>query len=100
MPTQGSHCELPANDIIEPLTFAASKMAIRGKVIVFQSRFPYLACTGTFSSGNRVWVKPSERNVQQKKKKRNKTEEQAPMHDYREALLADRKLLVSFVCVQ
>ena len=40
MSTQGSHCEPRANDIIEPLTFTASKMALRGKAIVFQSRFP------------------------------------------------------------
>ena len=28
------------NDIIEPQTFTASKMAPRGKAMVFQSRFP------------------------------------------------------------
>ena len=72
MSTQGSHCEPPANDIIEPLTFTVSKMALRGKAIVFQSRFPYLASAGTFSNRNRVWVKPRERNVQQKKKEKRK----------------------------
>ena len=40
MSTPGSHCEPPTNYIIEPLTFTASKMALRGKAIVFQSRFP------------------------------------------------------------
>ena len=64
MPTQGSHCEPPANDIIEPLSFTASKLAVRGKAIVFQSRFPWLASAGSFSS--RVWVKlnvpPKKRN--------------------------------------
>ena len=55
--------------IIEPLTFTASKMELREKAIVFQSRFPQLASGGKFSSGNWVWVKPRERNVQKKKKK-------------------------------
>ena len=50
MPTQGSNCEPPANDIIEPLTFTSSKLALRGKAIVFQSRFPWLA-------SSRLWVK-------------------------------------------
>ena len=72
MSTQGSHCEPTANDIIEPLTITASKMTLRGKAIVFQSRFPQLASAGKFSSGNRVWVKPRERNVKKKNKKKEK----------------------------
>ena len=44
------------------------------------------------------------RSTAKKKKKRKETEEQAPMRDYREALLADMKGLkaisISFVCVQ
>ena len=39
--TRSSHCEPPANYIIEPLTFTASKMALRGKAIVFQPRSLY-----------------------------------------------------------
>ena len=35
MSTQGSLCEPPANDIIEALIFTVSKMALRGKAIVF-----------------------------------------------------------------
>ena len=42
--------------------------------------------------------------AKKKEKKRKETEEQAPMRDYREALLADMKGLkavsISFVCVQ
>ena len=49
---------------------------------------------GTFSSGNCVW----EWNVRQQKKemKRKETEEQAPMRDYREALVADMKAIGKF----
>ena len=64
MSTQGSHCEPPANEIIEPLTIIASRNG--GKAIVFQSRFPLLASACKFSSGNRVWVKPRERNITKK----------------------------------
>ena len=49
MSTLGSHCEPPANNIVDPLTFTARKMALCGKVIVFQSRFPQLASASTFS---------------------------------------------------
>ena len=44
-------------------------------------------------------IKPRERNVQQQKKKRKKrkeTEEQAPMRDYRDALLADMQAIGKF----
>ena len=67
MSTQGSHCEPPANEIIEPLTIIQAETALRGKAIVFQSRFPLLASACKFSSGNRVWVKPRERNIKKKK---------------------------------
>ena len=57
MSTPGSHCEPPANNIVEPLTFTGSKMVLRGKVIVFQSCFFQLASASTFS------VKPRDENV-------------------------------------
>ena len=49
MSTPGSHCEPPANNIVEPLTFTVSKMVLRGKVIVFQSCFSQVASASTFS---------------------------------------------------
>ena len=42
-------------------------MELRRKAIVFQSRFPQLASGGKFSSGNWVWVKLREGNVQKKR---------------------------------
>ena len=95
MSTQGSHCKPPANDIIEALTFKQNGASRESDS--FQSRFPQLASAGKFSSGNRVWVKPWERNVKKKKKKKEKeTEKQAPMRDYREALFADMKAIGKF----
>ena len=37
--TRGSRYELPAIDTVEPLTLTTGKMALRGKVMVFQSLY-------------------------------------------------------------
>ena len=93
MSTQGSHCEPPANYIIEPLTFTASKMALRGKAIVSQSRFPYLASVGTFSSGNCVYGNGTF-NKKKSKVKKPKSKRQCVIN--REALVADMKAIGKF----
>ena len=69
MSTQGSHCEPPVNYI-----------------------------TQHNKQNGASWVCVWEWNVQQKKKlkKRKETEEQAPMGDYREALVADMKAIGKF----
>ena len=57
MITPDPRCKPPANNIIEPLTFTTDEMALRGKMVLSQSDFLYLASSSMFSINNYMYEK-------------------------------------------
>ena len=71
MITPDPRCKLPANNIIETLTFTTDEMALRGKMVLSQSDFLHLASSSMFSINNYMYEK---NQVTQKKEKTCVTE--------------------------
>jgi len=80
-------CQLkisPANEITEPLAFTVWKVELRGKAIVFQSRFRRIRFRPVVNNKGQI----GEKRCATKQKE---SEEQLPKRDFKKTLLTDMK---------